>query len=460
MSHISSLLKISAISIFVYQSFLSTPAFAAGFQINEISPSLQGNAMAGAAAAEDDVSAMFINPATLSNLKHNQAYLGGSEILPHVSMKDATATHTVNVPGSPPSAITATVRGVNAQNGISKPAFIPDGYFGWRINDKFVVGLALSAPFGLTTKYYLDSVLRFAAVNSGVKTTNLTPSLSFQLNQQWAFGLGFQAQFLNADFSNFNGPYTGTAIDPLIAADNPTTLSGSGWGYGFTTGAIYTPDEQTRIGLGYRSQVSTQLSGNGQQYLTPGGVVPAPNPAFPFNAQTDVSARVKTPAILTLSAARDMNQWTVKATAQVNFWKSFNQLSVTMHDAYGTNSTIYTKWKNAIFLALGADYRASQSLTARAGIAYDQTPSNKTYRDARIPDSDRYWANIGATYVLNKHISFDGAYSHLFSPSQSINVTQASGTTPASAMPGEINTVTAKYSSSVDIIALAFRYSF
>lgn len=461
MKHIRSLFKLTAISFLVIQPFFTLPAYAAGFQINEISPSLQGDATAGAAAADNDVSAMFINPATLSKLNQNQAYIGASEIFPHISMSNATAIHTVNVPGNPPSNITAPVAGVNSQTNISRPVFVPDAYFGYRINDYAVFGLAVLAPFGLSTKYYDNSVVRFMADNSSVTTVNLTPAIAFQLNKQWSAGVGFQVQHISAVFSNFNGPYTGIApIDALVASSHPTYLTASGWGYGYTLGLMFQPDQVTRLGVGFRSQVSNQVSGNGQQYTSPGGVVPAPNANFLFNAQTSVGAAIKTPAILTLSAARDINDWTVKATAQVNFWDSFNHLSIDMPQAFGVNSTIQTQWSNAWFAALGADYRLRQSWVLRAGVAYDQTPTNNTYRDARIPDSDRYWLTLGATYMATKHFSIDGAYAHIFTPNQTINLAQASGNSATSTLPLEVNTVTANYRGSIDIVALALRYSF
>ena len=223
---------------------------------------------------------------------------------------------------------------------------------------------------------------------------------------------------------------------------------------------MFEPDQLTRLGVGFRSQVSNQVSGNGQQFTSPGGVVPAPNANFLFNAQTSVGAAIKTPAILTLSAARDINDWTVKATAQVNFWDSFNHLSIDMPQAFGVNSTIQTQWSNAWFAALGADYRLRQSWVLRAGVAYDQTPTNNTYRDARIPDSDRYWLTLGATYMATKHFSIDGAYAHIFTPNQTINLAQASGNSATSTLPLEVNTVTANYRGSIDIVALALRYSF
>lgn len=461
MGHFRHFPKLSVIAIVFSQLPFSMPAYSAGFQINEISPGLQGDATAGAAAAKNDVSAMFINPATLANLAQNQVYLGGSEIIPNVSMTNASAIHTVNVPGIPPSSITAAVQGSSTSGNSSKSAFVPDGYLGWRITDKLVAGLAILAPYGLTTHYNDTSVVRFAAMDSSVKTINITPALSYAITPQWAVGLGFQAQYIKARFTNFNGPYTGiAAIDALIAADNPTRLKGSGWGYGYTAGILFSPDPCTRLGLAYRSQVSEQLRGHGQQYTSPGPTVPAPSQDFLFNAETTVTTGVRTPAILTLSAARDYQDWTLKASAQMNFWNTFNQLSINMPQAFATNSTIITKWKNTWFGAIGAEYRASPSWTTRGGVAFDQTPTSTAYRDPRIPDANRFWLNLGATWNMNKNVSFDGSFAHIFFRNQHVNVTQANGTSATSTVPLEVNQVYADFKGSADILGLAVRYSF
>jgi long-chain fatty acid transport protein len=461
MGCLRSLLKIFAISFLVSEAFFTLPAFAAGFQINEVSASLQGDATAGAAAASNDVSSMFINPATLSTLQQNQVYLGGSELIPSVSMSNAKAIHTANIPGIPPSSISATVLGQNSQNSIGQSAFVPDGYIGWHINNELVAGLAILAPYGLTTHYHENSVLRFAAEYSAVRSIDINPALAYSINDQWAVGVGFQAQYLRAIFSNFNGPYIGmSAIDALIAANNPTYLKGDGWGYGYTMGVLFKPDLYTRIGLGFRSQISQQIRGNGQQYTMPGGTVPAPSQDFPFNAETSVRAGVKTPAVLTLSAARDISPaWTVKASVQLNFWDSFNQLSINMPNAFATNSTIQTKWRNPWFGALGADYRATPEWTLRGGVAYDQTPTTGL-RDPRIPDNNRIWFAIGTSYKLDKHLSIDGAYEYIYIQDQTVNVTQASGSSANSTVPLEVNQVYAKYKSSANILALAVRFSF
>jgi long-chain fatty acid transport protein len=462
MGRLRSLPKLSLLSLLMLQTFSVSSVYAAGFQLNEVSPSLQGDATAGAAAADNDVSAMFSNPATLSTLIQGQAYLGGSEIMPHIKMNNASATHTVNIPGAPASSISAPVAGETSQSSISKSGFAPDGYFGYRINDQLVLGIGVVAPFGLTTSYDNTSVLRYAADNSSVEAVSINPAMSWAFTQKFSIGLGFQAQYLNATFSNFDGPYTGVPVlDTLLAATHATYVNGSSWGYGYTLGAMFKADELTRFGLGYRSQISEQISGNGRQFTSPGGVTPAPSQAFLFNAGSKATAGVVTPAVLTLSAARDIGPWTVKASAQWNLWSCFNQLSIYMPNAFATNSTIQTHWRNAWLGALGADYRFNKMWTARAGVAYDETPTQNAFRDPRIPDADRVWLTLGATYAVNKHVSIDGVYEHIFIANQNINVTQAIGTSVNSGgVPLEVNTVAANYKGSADIVGIAARYSF
>ena len=461
MDRIKSLSRLSTLTLLVSQTFITMPAFAAGFQVNEVSPALQGAATAGSAAAQDDVSAMFINPATLSTLKSNQAYLGFSDIIPNINMYDASATHTVNIPGTPASSISANVLGETSQNSIAKAAVAPDGYLSYRINSRLVAGLALLAPFGLTTSYDNTSVLRYIADNSNVEAININPALSYMINEKWSVGLGMQIQYVSATFSNFNGPYTGVPqLDSILATTHASYVNGSSWGYGFNIGALFQPDSLTRIGAGYRSQISEHITGAGRQFTTPGGVVPAPSQNFLFNAGSSASAKIKTPGVFTLSAARDINNFTVKASVQVNFWDTFNQLSIYMPQAFATNSTIQTHWKNAWLGALGADYRINTAWTVRAGLAYDETPTQDAYRDPRIPDSDRVWLSAGASCKLNKNLSFDGAYTHIFMRDQSVNVTQAAGSSANSTVPLEVNHAQAKFQGSADVVALAARYSF
>ena len=71
-----------------------------------------------------------------------------------------------------------------------------------------------------------------------------------------------------------------------------------------------------------------------------------------------------------------------------------------------------------------------------------------------MPDNDRFWLSVGASYQWSPKLSFDLAYSHLFVKSTPINITAASGNPwfgPASTYVGNVN-------SHVDIISVAMKY--
>ncbi|MFT4058135.1 MAG: outer membrane protein transport protein [Legionella sp.] len=449
--------EIVAIAI-ASQSLVGMPIFAAGFQVNETSTSLQGSAMAGAAAANNDVSALFNNPATMSTLKNTQFYLGANEFLPSVDMRDGAAIHIFNAPGDPLSSIIAPVNGRTYKNNISKSAFIPYGYVGWHFGDKFSAGVAIVEPYYLSNDYSRDSVLRFVSVKSEVNSVNVNPSLAYEFNEQWSIGVGFQAQYLKTIFSNYNGIYTGiSALDSFVAATKPSYLESDGWGYGYTLGGLYQPDQLTRLGISYRSQIATRLQGEGTQYTMPGPAVPAPINTMMANIETEVLTHIKTPGVFSLGVARDVNEWwTLKGGFQVNFWNRLNVLTIETPNAFEMENKIPMRWRNTWFAAIGADYRYNSSWTARTGFAFDQTPTRDTRRDPRIPDQDRFWLNFGLSYAMKNNLSIDGAYSHVFMNDKRVSVIQLNRGLFSNST--EVNVVDAKYKGSNDVVSLALRY--
>ncbi len=57
----------------------------------------------------------------------------------------------------------------------------------------------------------------------------------------------------------------------------------------------------------------------------------------------------------------------------------------------------------------------NDKLTVRTGGAYEISPiQNASERLIQIPDADRIWASLGATYKWSESLSLDFAYSHIF----------------------------------------------
>ena len=60
------------------------------------------------------------------------------------------------------------------------------------------------------------------------------------------------------------------------------------------------------------------------------------------------------------------------------------------------------------------DLQATDDVTLRAGVAYDQSPVEGEYRTPRIPDNDRYWLSLGAGWQPADWVSLDAAFTYIF----------------------------------------------
>ena len=77
-------------------------------------------------------------------------------------------------------------------------------------------------------------------------------------------------------------------------------------------------------------------------------------------------------------------------------------------------------------MAVGLEADVSDSLTLRAGVAYDDTPTTNALRSPRIPDADRIWGSVGASYQFSDSMKLDFAYSLLMPEDSTV---KANGTT-------------------------------
>src|SRR5690606_231781 len=68
------------------------------------------------------------------------------------------------------------------------------------------------------------------------------------------------------------------------------------------------------------------------------------------------------------------------------------------------------EWKDSWFYALGGEWDYSDAFTFRAGIGYDETPTNDEHRTPRLPDNDRMVYTLGMTWNVSEALSVDAAY--------------------------------------------------
>ena len=67
-------------------------------------------------------------------------------------------------------------------------------------------------------------------------------------------------------------------------------------------------------------------------------------------------------------------------------------------------------WHDSWFYSVGGEYKFNDKFTFRAGFARDESPVAFQHRTPRMPDQDRNWYSLGATWTVNDNIEVTGSY--------------------------------------------------
>src|SRR5256885_1159241 len=167
-------------------------AHAAAFALYEQGVSGLGNAYAGAAAVAEDATTVWWNPAGMSRLAPGKHFaLGGAFIAP---------TTEFNNRASVPAVLSnPALNGTGGDAGENK--LVPSFFAAMDLGPRWNIGLGVSVPFGLATKYDENWIGRFQGIESEVKTVNINPAVSFKLNDALSIGGGVSYQRAKIDLS-------------------------------------------------------------------------------------------------------------------------------------------------------------------------------------------------------------------------------------------------------------------
>jgi long-chain fatty acid transport protein len=380
-------------------------ANAGAFAIREQSAYGQGSSFAGVAAG-GALSSMFWNPAIMTQFQGIVSETGFTGLIPHASHTPKSGTALLSLGG--------------VDNG-AEMGLVPNSYSSYQLSPNFWLGLSINAPFGLSVSFPDAWAGRNYAGDSLLKTYNATPSIAYRINDWISIGAGVQLQYAKAEF--LSGLPTGLGQE--------LTLRGRGFGFGFTAGATITPTPTTLIGIGWRSSIDQDIHGT---MLLPGGA--AFNPPFSISTPGSVETTLKLPDIVSLGIRQAVGpQWTLLGTVEWSNWSrigtsTINQLNgapaTVLAGLGGGAVTLPFEYDDGWFFSVGAEYRWNERLTLRGGIGYEISPITDQVRTPRVPDNDRFWASIGASWKVFKGVHFDLAYTHLWFKDPNINITATS----------------------------------
>jgi long-chain fatty acid transport protein len=360
---------------------------AGGFAIHEAGS--KANIFAGAFAAQaDDLSAMFYNPAGMTQQQSFTFQLGDTLIFPNVSLEGANP-----FPGD----------GYNVD--MKKQIFFPPNfYLAYPVTPKFVVSLGAWFPYGLSTAWEnQDSFAgRFLSQRVDLRTYALSLQGAYAVTDWLSIGAGPELRIgdvkLQRNVPVFN-PFTNRFVD---AAHVDVITDGLNSKLAWTAGIQLKPCPRLKIGASFHSHVDIEFTGTATFYpISTGnaqldGVLAT---RLPFNQKLDASTTVQFPSLTMFGVSYDLtDRLTLEADAYYTTWKVFQDTILKFDSPLLPNggvTTLVHDWKNVWRISGGVNFQATPSFNIGAGAVYDETPQPDEDVSPLLPDANRTGFTIG-----------------------------------------------------------------
>jgi long-chain fatty acid transport protein len=463
MQHASSITRFTALALGIAGVLAVGQAHASGFQLKENSVKAMGRAFAGSATATGDASVVVNNPAAMSTFKK-------TTLQADVTLIDLSANFNGGgfaAAGSPLQQPLHGSQGGDAGDQTAVPALsaiFPLGDSG------VTVGAMVSAPFGLKTEYEAGWVGRYTALESEVKTVDMTLSAAFDFGNSVSFGLGLVYERAEATLSksiDFGSRIcqlnVALCVTPSPAAapfgpqknDGEVKVDGDDTGIGWIVGMHIHPNDKMALGFTHRSEIAHDIAGTAD-FTVPANVAPLLAVGAPGQfVDTAGGAALTTPAVTTISVTYGItDNFTLMGEVSQTDWSSLQEVAINFgNPRQQPNPAVEDfSWKDTTFSAIGGEWKFNDQFTLRGGYAMDQSPTNNSTRTPRLPDADRTWWSIGLTWSPSETWELNAGYTRINVDDPTVNLQ------PSLATSG--STLTGTYDANVNLWGISAQYRF
>ncbi len=380
--------KFKLIIVLLLVVFMTSGLFANGLSLNGIGSkaSAMGTAFIGLA---DDFSAVFFNPAGLTQMEEGSFTFFGTSIIP-------TGTYNFEMMGMT-MADTSSIGSMYPSGAIAyyKP-----------VSDKLIIGIAGYVPSGVGSEWSGSDLKLLTGGtdytwNSKLFMITVSPVAALKISDKFSIGASLNINYVNLEMERPGGD--GESM-PFFQYEEAM----SGIAIGGTFGAMFKPCDKLSIGMVYKIPVTATINGTAD----------APFLAnFGMSAESEGERTATWPMLVGIGIAIKPNdELTLTADVIYTNWKklvnipiSFEDPTWTMMEA-GTEFTL--KWEDTYDFKIGLEYKISDSLFFRTGFYTDNAPSPNETLNIMLPNIAYSAYTIGFGYKKGK-INLDFALEYL-----------------------------------------------
>jgi long-chain fatty acid transport protein len=355
---------------------------AGGIDVPQQGARSSGQAEAFAAQA-DDASAIYSNPAGLTQLSGTTITGGGTLFLPSWAHHDSSGN----------------------EQGMHLLSLLPHEYietdFGLK---RFRFGLGINNTFGLNEDWGSSGALSTLVQRAHLYNISIAPTVAFKINDHLSIGSAMNIYYGQLE-----------EYRSVLLAPPPTPLGnfhfrGQDWALGATPGIMWKIDDHNTVAAVYRSGFKMQYSGKARVGLG-GHTVAGPSHAW---------AAENFPQSATLAYAFRPNE-RLKLEADV-VWTDWDVVKtiVFSSDNPTFNQKIPDNWKSGFEYRGGVQYELTKKWTLRGGYAFGQNAIPSATYSPLVPDSNYHLLSAGVGYTY-ENWTIDAAYQFIYRERRNIN---------------------------------------
>lgn len=373
----------SALLALAVSAAAAPAAFGSGFEVPMQNARAAGQADAFIVQA-DDPSAIWYNPAGLTQVHGTQAIVGGIGLFSHWDF-DADAG-----PGQ----------------SMNDFALLPHVYLSSDLGtERLRVGIGINNSFGLSEDWGDQGPLRFIVDKAQLAAINISPAVAYQIDER--LSVGFALNVYYADLSLDRQAFLG----PSPAPEGRFHIDGHDWAVGYTPSFLWKINERHSIGGFYRSPVSLDIQGEAEVSIA----------GAPDLGPSRTNLPVMLPQQIGLGyAMRPTERLKVEANVIWTDWDALDRLRVGSDNPLFNDSRIPADWRSGFTYRLGGQYELTDRWTVRAGYAYSENSVPEGTFTPIVPDSEYHLAALGLGYGTNRW-SLDLAYQLIYRETRDID---------------------------------------